>query len=33
MGLGRKPFHLVDFHDVPDGMFQLLESTQLYPHK
>ena len=20
MGLGRKPFHLVDFHDVPDGM-------------
>ena len=21
MGLGRKPFHLVDFHDVPDGMF------------
>jgi len=33
MGLGRKPFHLVDFHDVPDGMFQLLESTQLYRHK
>ena len=33
MGLGRKPFHLVDFHDVPDGMFQLLESSQLYRHK
>ena len=22
MGLGRKPFHLIHFHDVPDGMFQ-----------
>ena len=21
MGLGYKPFHLVDFHDVPDSMY------------
>ena len=23
IGLGRKPFHLVDFHDVPDSMLHV----------
>ena len=29
IGLGRKLFHLVDFHDVPDSMIHLF-LTQVY---